>query len=339
MGIDLDDRYIFDITDDTGMFQHAVSGIPDPSEGYTTDDNARALIAAEMLYIRSPEKKYADLMRKYMGFMLYAQKDRWFRNFMGYDRRFLEKRGSEDCFGRCICALGFTMAQNGLPQSVYDCAGKLLRHTYSSCSSLSYLKGKAYAAIGLALWGCADAHPAADMLGGSLVDAYTQHDSESWHWFKDKVTYCSAVLPLALFMLHEKTGKKEYLKVGLESLCFLLKWTMADGYFKPVGCSGWFEKGGKPAEYDGQPVEPCGMMLACLKACALTGKSEYRDFAKKAFMWYHGQNIAGINMIDSETGGCRDGILKSGVNKNEGAESIVCYIISSIAAENASLFD
>lgn len=333
----LDDRYLFSITDDTGMFQHAVSGVPDPSEGYTTDDNARALIAAEMLYIRSPGKKYAGLMRKFMGFMLYAQKDRWFRNFMGYDRNFLEKRGSEDCFGRCILALGFTMSSRGLPQSIYDCAGKLLAHTYQSCSSLSFLMGKAYALIGLKLWGTDEARPFVNMLGESLISSYTESRREDWRWFNDKITYCSAVLPLSMFSAYEISGKKEYLKVGLESLDFLINSTMSNGYFKPIGCCGWFEKGGRPAEYDGQPVEPCSMILSCIKANALTGKSLYKEYAKKAFMWYHGKNILGIEMVDPETGGCRDGIFKSGVNKNEGAESIVCYIISAITAENAGL--
>lgn len=337
MGINLDDRYLFSITDDTGMFQHAVSGVPDPSEGYTTDDNARALIAAEMLYIKTPKNEYACLIRKFMGFMLYAQKDRWFRNFMGYDRNFLEKRGSEDCFGRCICALGFTLSSHGLPQYVYDCAEKLLWHTYQSCSSLSYLMGKAYALIGLTLWGSSEARPLADMLGESLLDTYTQTRREDWRWFSDKATYCSAILPLSMFSVYDATGKKEYFNVGLESLDFLIGSTMSDGYFKPIGCHGWFEKGGKPAEYDGQPVEPCGMIFACLKASRLTGKSSYNEYAKKAFMWYHGQNISGTDMIDPETGGCRDGILKGSINKNEGAESIVCYIISAITAEKAGL--
>jgi len=97
-----DDTYIFRITDCTGMFQHAVFSVPDPSEGYTTDDNARALIMAEMLYQDSGDKKYLELAYCYLRFLLYAENDGWFRNFMDYSRNFLEKRGSPDCFGRCI---------------------------------------------------------------------------------------------------------------------------------------------------------------------------------------------------------------------------------------------
>lgn len=337
MNYPVDDRYIFRITDDTGMLQHAVSGVPDPSEGYTTDDNARALMAAIMLYGHAREKKYEDLLYRYMGFMLYAQKSGWFRNFMGYDRNFLEKRGSEDCFGRCICALGYTVSQPGLPNYMYDCAQKLLQRTYSSCGSLSFIKGKAYALIGLVLWNNKSAAPLIKMLGEYFTDVYAQCRREDWRWFEDKMTYCNGVLPLAVFYAYDVSGKKEYLSVGLESLDFLIETTMSTGVFKPVGCKGWFPKGGKPAEFDQQPVEACSMMMACLKAYKLTGKPNYKDCARKSFMWYNGMNSMNQTMIDEETGGCLDGIFPTGFNKNEGAESIVCYIMSLLTAESENL--
>lgn len=333
----IDDRYLFRITDDTGMLQHAVSGVPDPSEGYTSDDNARALILSALLYERSPEQKYESLLYRYTAFLLYAQKGGWFRNFMGYNRRFLEKRGSEDSFGRCLCALGFAVSRPRLPRPVREAALRLLQKTYRSCSSLSYLKGKAYALSGLLLWGDPEALDGAEMLSESIVDTYAQCRREDWRWFEDKITYCSAALPSAIFGAYEFLGEKHLLGVGLESLDFLLKITMKSGVFKPVGCKGWFERGKEPAEFDEQPVEACSTMLACLKAYRLTGEQKYRESAQKCCEWYRGGNSRRMSLIDPETGGCRDGITKNGINENEGAESIVCCLIASLEAEKEGL--
>lgn len=334
----IDDRYVFRITDDTGMLQHAVSGVPDPSEGYTSDDNARALIMAALLYENSPEKKYEDLLYRYASFLLFAQKGGWFRNFMGYDRNFLEKRGSEDSFGRCICSLGFIVSRNGkIPASVTQAAQKLLEKTHQSCSSLSFLKSKAYALTGLLLWGDPAGLPGAEMLSESVVDTYAQCRREDWRWFEDRMTYCSGILPLSLLLVYKKAQKKQALSVALESLDFLISVTAKDGLFHPVGCRGWYPKGKEPAEYDEQPVEACNMMLACITAYQITGNAAYRSAAVRCYQWYLGGNSFRTTLIDPETGGCRDGLTKNGINPNEGAESIVCWIIAKLVAEREKL--
>ncbi len=336
MSDQIDTRYLFRLTDDTGMFQHAVLGVPDPSEGYTSDDNARALILAAALYAGSHERRYEDLMVRYMSFLVYAEKDRWFRNFMGYDRNFLEKRGSEDSFGRCMLALGFTASCRDLPIAVCGCADRLLGRVVASCSSLTFLKGKAYALCGLLLWKSSAAQPFAKMLAESVVDTYAQCRREDWRWFEDNITYCSAILPFSMFLAGGSDPR--CLKIGLESLDFLLGITIQKGIFKPVGCKGWMKRGGSPAEFDEQPVEACGMMLACLNAYALTRKEDYRQNARQCFLWYLGENSQRLSMIDPETGGCRDGLKKDGLNGNEGAESIVCWLISALAAEKEGWF-
>ncbi len=324
------------MTDDTGLFQHAVLGIPDPKEGYTTDDNARALMLAGMLYARFRENKYEDLLVRYLSFLLYAERDRWFRNFMGYDRSFLEKRGSEDCFGRCLWALACTASRESLPESARVCADRLLKRTVTSCSSLSSLKGRAYALTGLTKWGDRSAQPYEKMMVDSIIDTYVQCRREDWHWFEEKMTYCSAILPLS--MLCSCEADKRCRKIGLESLDFLLKTTMRGGMFKPVGCKGWLTRGGTPAQFDEQPVEACSLMLACLKAQSLTGMRKYGEAARSCFFWYLGKNSLGMPLIDPETGGCRDGLTQSGPNGNEGAESIVCWLIARLIAGEENWF-
>lgn len=335
----IDDRHLFRMTDDTGIFQHSVCGVPDPTEGYTLDDNARALILAALLYRRSPEKEYKDLLFRYTSFLLYAQKQGWFRNFMGYSRKFLEKRGSEDSFGRCICSLGFTSACGDLPSAIAEASQKLLFKTYQSCSTLSFLKAKAYALTGLLLWGNPAGLPGSEMLAESIVDTYAQCRREDWRWFEDQMTYCSGIIPLSLFVMYQKKHLKQALCVALESLDFLLSTTMKNGIFHPIGCKGWFTKGESPAEFDEQPVEACSTMLACLAAYRTTGRTEYRAAAAQCYRWYLGENSLRQPLIDPETGGCRDGLTKEGVNRNEGAESIVCWLIAALAAEHEKLME
>ncbi|MCI1964541.1 MAG: glycosyltransferase [Oscillospiraceae bacterium] len=333
----IDDRYIFRMTDDTGMFQHSVCGVPDPTEGYTLDDNARALVMAALFYMEAPEKKYEDLLYRYSSFLLYAQKQGWFRNFMGYNRKFLEKRGSEDSFGRCICSLGYIAACQELPASIQQVALKLLFKTHQSCSSLSYLKGKAYALTGLLLWNHPEGLPEAEMLAESIVDTYAQCRREDWRWFEEQMTYCSGILPLSLFLTNQKTGQKKALHVALESLDFLLSVTIKEGLFRAIGCKGWYSRGGSPAPFDEQPVEACNTMLACLCAYKATGSLKYRNCAVQCYRWYLGENSLHQSLIDPETGGCCDGLTKDGINHNQGAESIVCWLIAALVAKREKL--
>lgn len=324
------DAHIFRLTDDTGMLQHAKYCVPDPSKGYTTDDNARALIMASLFFEMTQKQKYLDLVTRYLGFLLYAQNGAWFRNFMNYDRRFLEERGSEDCFGRCIWALGFVASRRGLPEDIRNVANSLLEQTVSGCETLTYLRAKAYAVIGLNHWQGIHSLKFLIRLSAEIRDAYERNAVPDWKWFEDEITYCNAILPWAMFIAYETTGEKRYLQAGTESLDFLLKNTFVDDIFHPVGCNGWFPKNHTPAKFDQQPVEACETLLACLKAHELTGEERYLKRAEQCHDWYIGRNIQKVALIDPETGGCMDGLTHEKVNRNEGAESLVSWIISSL---------
>jgi len=329
-----DDTHIFRMTDCTGMFQHAKYGVPDPSEGYTSDDNARALIMAVMLYEASGSKKYLDLAFRYLSFLFYAESDGWFRNFMDYDRCFAEKKGSQDCFGRCVFGLGFTASRPALPESIRSAAEYLLKKTLPGCQSLAFPRSKAYASIGLGLWRNKAARGELKNMAAGIAAAYEQSADPDWCWFEQNITYCNAVLPGAMFVAYEASQEKRYLEIGVGSLDFLLKSTFKDDMFCPIGCNGWLEKGKSAAEFDQQPVEACGTLLACLKAYEMTGKQSYADKARDCLLWFTGKNISGESLIDRDTGGCMDGITPKGCNRNEGAESLVSWIISSLALRN-----
>jgi hypothetical protein len=322
------------MTDDTGIFQHSKYGVPDPSMGYTTDDNARALIMAVMLYERYRKKRYEKLIYRYMAFLMNAQdQDGWFKNFMGYDRRFLEERGSEDCFGRCLWALGFTASSECVPANVRRAARHLLKKAAGNCENLEFPRAKAYSVIGLRYVDTEGAYSQIQTLAKSLADQYDRCKDTGWSWFEDTITYSNAVLPWAMLVGYKITREERFRDIGLESLKFLEDKTFKDGYFKPVGCKGWLVKGKEAAEFDEQPVEACEALLCYLEAYSITKEEKYLNKARQCYKWYRGYNSKGICLIDSETGGCYDGITQTGVNLNQGAESIISYSIAGLSLQ------
>jgi len=333
LAITFDDTHIFRMTDDTGMFQHARFSLPNLTEGYTTDDNARALIMAVMLYEQCRKTTYLALVYRYLGFVLHAQNESGgFRNFMTYGRQFTEKEGSEDCFGRCLWALGSTQASSAMPHGVKEACAAAISLAMPNIQNLFGLRGQAYALIGLG-------HiedPQADILLTGLADSLIsrfKHDAgdEDWHWFENSLTYDNAVLPWALFTAYSRLGQVHLLRVAQESLQFFDKITFRDGYFRAVGCKGWLLRGSKPAQYDEQPLEACTATLAHLAAYEATGDQKMLELAQQSFAWYLGKNSKNQSLIDDETGGCRDGITANGLNLNQGAESIVGYCIANLA--------
>jgi len=317
------------MTDDTGMLQHSKFSIPDPNFGYTTDDNARALIMALMLYERYKDKKYLDLVYRYASFLLNAQNENGkFKNFMGYDRKWMEEEGSEDCFGRCIWALGFALSNEYTPLGIKNGFSFLLKKAIPHISSLYAVRAKAYSIIGLAYLDGGEVKSLIYETAQSLCRKYEENRDGDWKWFEDAVTYCNNVLPWSLISAYRVTGEKKFLDIAEDSLEFLERATFKYGYFKPVGCKGWFLKGEAPAEYDQQTVEACEAVLTYCEAYEATGNNRYLQKAKRCHAWYEGANSKGISLIDSETGGCYDGLTPDGVNLNMGAESLVSYIIS-----------
>lgn len=329
---DFKDAYIFRLTDDTGMFQHSKYGVPDPAYGYTTDDNARALIMTLMLYKRYRKKKYLDLVYRFSSFMLNAQNERGrFRNFMGYDRKWLEEEGSEDCFGRCLWALGFAISSKYVPQDVRRTLTHILEKALPNMRFLDSPRAKAYSIIGLTLLDDEKSKKLVFETAQSLCQQYNEYRDGDWRWFENIVSYGNHVLPWSLFAAHRILKEGKFLEVAEESLEFLESITFKNGFFKPVGSNGWLLKGGSAAEFDEQPIEACEAALCYMEAYLATRNKKYRENAKKCRAWFKGENSRGISLIDSDTGGCFDGLTDEGVNFNMGAESLISYCISYMA--------
>ena len=323
-------NYLFAITDDVGIFQHSIYGIPDLSKGYTTDDNSRALILAVMLFERYKKRKYLGLIYKYLAFMLYAQNDDGkFKNFMNFNREFLEEEGSEDCFGRCLWALGRTISSSSIPENIKKSCWHMINKALKHWPNLNSPRAKAYSIVGLSyLTERLEVINHIENLSKSLVEQYIQYKDGDWHWFEDSITYGNAFFPWSLFKAYKILKKDVLLETSRTSMDFLEDITLKNAYFKPVGCNGWLLKGKKAAEYDEQPIEACETLLLYLDYYEITKDKKCLDNAVKCFCWYTGQNSKGLSLIDDETGACYDGLNENGLNYNQGSESIISYGIA-----------
>jgi len=319
--------YLFAFTDDVGIFQNSKYGVPDRNFGYTTDDNARALILAVMLYEKFREKKFMTLIYKYLSFVLHAQNNHGkFKNFMNYQREFLEIEGSEDCFGRCLWAIGRTITSPSLPESIKNTCRYILKEAEKNIQRITSPRAKAYIIVGLGFLTASEkmAQHIED-LSMSLVEQYKMYKDGDWHWFEDSMTYGNAFFPWSLLVAYKIFKKECYLKTARESMDFLGSITMGQPFFKPIGCNGWLVKGSPPACYDEQPIEACEAIFSYIEYYEITKDKKYLDDAFKCFNWYKGANSKGLSLIDKETGACYDGLTENGLNLNQGSESIISY--------------
>lgn len=324
------ENYLADITDDVGIFQHSIYGIPDLSKGYTTDDNSRALILAVLLFERFKKRKHLKLIYKYLAFLLYAQNDNGkFKNFMNYNREFLEEEGSEDCFGRCLWAIGRTISSDAIPENMKRSCWHIVNKALEQWPTLNSPRAKAYSIVGLSyLTQRPEVIKHIEDLSMSLVKQYSKFKDGDWHWFEDSMTYGNAFFPWSLFKAYHILGTDSMRETAIESMDFLGSITLKEAYFKPIGCNGWLMKGGAPAEYDEQPLEACETLLAYLDYYEMTSDKKYLESAEKCFNWYKGQNSKGLSLIDEDTGACYDGLNENGLNLNQGSECVVSYGIA-----------
>jgi hypothetical protein len=319
--------YLFAMTDDTGIFQHSIYGVPDPKKGYTTDDNSRALILAVMLLERFHREKYLGLIYKYLIFMLNAQNDNGkFKNFMNYNRDFLEEEGSEDCSGRCLWALGCAISSPSIPENMKKTCRHMLNKVLENWRELKSPRAKAYSIAGLCcLKESEEIVCRIEELSMSLVEQYMKYKDDNWYWFENSMTYGNAFLPLSLFKAYKILKKQILLDTARESMDFLGSITLKNGFFKPIGCNGWYVKGKSPAEYDEQPIEACETLLSYLEYYETVKDEQYLNNAVRCFRWFTGTNSKGLTLIDEETGACYDGLNETGINYNQGSESLISY--------------
>jgi len=328
------------LTDDTGIVQHAKYGIPNLKEGYCLDDNARALIMALMAYQRNKSQEALELLPIYLSYIHYMQtEDGNFRNFLSFSRHYLDDVGSEDSFGRTIWSLGY-LINCAVNNSYREFALEIFHKAVQQFKNLTHLRGVANTIIGLSLY--LKVFPSDEGLVNELVNltkplvaAYEKNRGEDWYWFEEKMTYDNAILPLALMHSCEITGNENVKAIALESMEFLDKITLSSGYLTPIGNEGWYYRGGKIPLYDQQAIETMAMVLMNFQAYQLWHKPEYVQKMFLCYMWFLGENTLRAPLYDHETKGCCDGLLPTGINRNQGAESTLAYLISHLTVLKA----
>jgi glycosyltransferase involved in cell wall biosynthesis len=328
--------HVMRMTDSTGLFQHAVFTVPNFSEGYCTDDNARALILTVRLEELGEESAAVrGLASTYAAFLNHAfdRTSKRFRNFLSFGRQWLEQQGSDDSQGRALWALG-TCVGGSRRRSFQALAGELFDEALPGVLELTTPRAWAFALLGLheylrRLGGDRLANQTRDGLMLRLMALFEEYEGEGWCWCEDLVTYDNARLAQALILSGEAAGAPAVVEQGLRALRWLAELqTSEEGYFRPVGCHGFYRRGGLRAKFDQQPVEACAMVSACLDACRLTGDARWHDEACRAFDWFLGWNDLGLELYSPSSGGCHDGLQVDRVNRNQGAESTLSFALA-----------
>ena len=324
------------MTDSTGIFQHAILTVPNFSEGYCTDDNARAFILAVLLSELGEEpERVRTLATTYAAFLHHAfdLRVKRFHNHMSFDRRWLDEQGSEDCQGRALWALGVGVGRSPY-RSFQIMAGQLFALALPALTEFTSPRAWAFGLIGIheylrRLSGDSLVNQTRETLTSWLMELFERTAQPDWRWFQEDLTYDNAKLPHALILSGRATGQPAVLERGLQALRWLTELQISEkGHFRSIGTNGFYRRGGMRANFDQQPIEAQAMVSACLEAYRATSDLWWYEQAQRAFDWFIGWNDLGLELCSPKTGGCRDGLHVDRVNRNQGAESTLAFLLS-----------
>ena len=330
--------HLYRLTDQTGIIEHAIFVVPNYPEGYTTDDNARALIVAillEELGVAAPTGS-DDLASRYLAFLWLAfdPSTKRFRNCLSYERQSQEPEGSEDCHGRALWGLG-TVLGRSKNAGWRGAAGRMFELAVPAAIDFKSPRACAFALLGVQEYldsfpGDRAALSASDVLANRLLNSYRANHSDDWNWFENGLAYSNARLPQALIRAGMRAANQEMVSAGLEALDWLVTIQRCEvkGHFVPIGSQGFYSKKTEKARFDQQPIEACAVVSACLQAYRASGKGRWRKEAWSAFNWFLGDNDLQIALYDPTTGGCRDGLHPDRANENQGAESTLSFLMA-----------
>lgn len=325
------------MSDSTGMFQHSILAIPDRNHGYCIDDNARALIL--MCQMPNLDAAVRDVWTtNYASFVQHAwNEDRGcFRNFMAFDRHWCEEEGSEDSNGRAIWALG-VMARDASGDRYRQWALHMFDRAAPVWKKLLSPRAQAFLILGAAAVLSVKpdnrhARAMVETLGPRLYRLVEQSRRPDWAWFEAVLAYDNARLPQALMMAGALLKDSALLNCGFSTL----EWIVAaqstpDGRFRAVGTESFGRAYSQPLPFDQQPLEAHATVDAAETAWMLSGDRKWLAVADNTYRWFLGQNDLSLLLATPDDGGCYDGLTPTGVNQNQGAESLLALQLASCA--------
>jgi glycosyltransferase involved in cell wall biosynthesis len=327
--------HFLSMCDDTGLLQHAICSVPDRSHGYCVDDNARALLLACALNAPGERRLSETLSSRFAAFIQHSWNpaNKRFRNFMSFDRRWLEDVGSEDSHGRTLWSLG-ECVRSDPSESRQRWAGSLFLEALPVVDGFSSPRAWAFTLLGLDAY-CAtlpknsSARELRHVLADRLMALIASVETKEWAWFEESLGYDNARLPQALILTGVALSAPSYLASGLRSLRWLMtQQTSREGNFRPIGSDSFGERRAAPKAFDQQPLEATAAISACLAAWRADGDMQWQAHAARAFAWFLGANDLSTPLVDVDTGSCRDGLHPERVNENRGGESVVSYLLS-----------
>lgn len=332
------------MTDSFGIIQFANLITPDPSSGYTLDDNARALAAAVKYYEISGKKKVFPLIHTYLNFIEYVQKDGGgFHNYVDAKRKIIGNEqldeNLESASTRAMHALAATAASPSLPQQFREKAIAMFKKNLPMLLAVTSPRSIAYAIKALRFWNSAYPSPdtvqAAAKLADKLVEYYEKTSAPDWHWFEDILAYANGIMPDSLIDAYLLTKNEKYLSIARESLDFLIGNSFKENICVPIGQNGWLKRGEKKYNYDQQPEEAASLVIALKSMHEATRDEKYARRMRQAFDWFLGNNLLRRVVYDQNSGGCFDGLGENEVNLNQGAESTIMYLLARLEFEQS----
>ncbi|MEG3164633.1 glycosyltransferase family 4 protein [Sphingomonas sp. PB2P19] len=330
------------MSDSTGMLQHSIYSIPDRRHGYCIDDNARALILMSAMPDLDDvtRDKWATI---YASFVQYAwnPEARRFRNFMRFDRSWCEDIGSEDSNGRTIWALGITVRDAPMAKH-RDWATAMFDSTASLALDLGSLRAQAFAMLGAAaMLEAKPGHRLSLEILNKFPDIHLalldKARRPEWQWFEIVLAYDNARLPQALIRAGRTLGRQDLIDCGLATLDWIVgKQTSPEGRFRAVGSESFGRPYAEPLQFDQQPLEAQATVDACAAAFEATGDRRWAQEAERAYGWFLGANDLDLPLASVADGGCFDGLMPTGLNRNQGAESILALQLANCTISGVS---
>lgn len=325
------------LTDAAGIIQHANGCVANYKTGYCLDDNARALMVCLIAYKKTGEKKYFSLIQTYLAYLLYLQNENGtFKNYLTFQRNTIEEAGSDDAFGRAVWALGL-LIRLAPCDSMFQVGLDLFFKASNQFDKLHYARGNANGIFGLYHYirRFPDQEKYIRLISGmadKLVNQFRRESTGHWHWFEASITYDNGILPASLFVAYLFTGNPVYLETAEKSMQFLESKCLPDGQLTLVGNKQWWMANHRTSEFAQQPIDAMAMIIMYDCAYRATKEPDMLRKLKICFHWFYGLNDLNLPLYDKQTHGCNDGLEDLDVNRNQGAESIIAYLMSWLVA-------